>query len=194
MRLPRLLLLTDRAQLPPGRDLVETVSRCVDAGLSAVVVRELDLDLGERHDLVAAIAGLGVRVMAARRWCTAAHGIHLAADQPGADAVQAPFHGRSCHDGKEVVRAVEGGASYVTLSPVAVTASKPGYGPPVGTRGVRRAADLAGKVPVFALGGVDVGNAAAMRAAGAHGVAVMGAVMRAEDPAVVVARIQEEVR
>ena len=49
-------------------------------------------------------------------------------------------------------------------------------------------------MPVFALGGVEVENAAAMRAAGAHGVAVMGAVMRAPDPAGVVARVMEEVR
>ncbi len=37
-------------------------------------------------------------------------------------------------------------------------------------------------VPVYALGGVDASNAAQCRAAGAAGVAIMGAAMRAADP------------
>lgn len=194
MRLPRLLLLTDRTQLPPGRDLVETVSRCVDAGLRAVVVRELDLDRDERHDLMARIAETGATVIAAHTWCPAAAGIHLSATQTGLDARSAPFHGRSCHNDEEVRRAVGGGATYLTISPVATSVSKPGYGPPVGTAGVRRAVTLAGRLPVFALGGVDPGNAETMLAAGAHGVAVMGTVMRADDPAAVLRRIQERLR
>jgi thiamine-phosphate pyrophosphorylase len=40
---------------------------------------------------------------------------------------------------------------------------------------------------------VDAGNAAACIDAGAHGVAVMGAVMRADDPGSVVRTILEEV-
>jgi thiamine-phosphate pyrophosphorylase len=48
-------------------------------------------------------------------------------------------------------------------------------------------------IPVYALGGIAPGNAAAARAAGAYGVAVMGAVMRAPDPAGVVAALLQEV-
>jgi thiamine-phosphate pyrophosphorylase len=48
-------------------------------------------------------------------------------------------------------------------------------------------------VPVLALGGVDAANAASAREAGAHGVAVMGCVMRAADPAAVVRRLLREV-
>jgi thiamine-phosphate pyrophosphorylase len=43
--------------------------------------------------------------------------------------------------------------------------------------------------PVFALGGVEAGNAAGFVAAGAYGVAVMGGVMRAERPGDVVAGV-----
>lgn len=46
---------------------------------------------------------------------------------------------------------------------------------------------------MLALGGITVANAAAARNAGAHGVAVMGAVMRAPDPAAVVAALLQEV-
>jgi len=72
------------------------------------------------------------------------------------------------------------GADYVTVSPVFLTVSKPGYGPALGTDGLARiVARVAG--PVIALGGVTAANAASCRAAGAQGVAVMGEVMRAAD-------------
>ena len=69
---------------------------------------------------------------------------------------------------------------YVTLSPVYSTQTKPGYGPALAPA---RASALAGEVPWLALGGIDTPvRAAACAAAGARGVAVMGAVMRATDP------------
>lgn len=190
---PRLLLLTDRRRLPPGRSLEDTVARCVDAGLEAVLLRELDLPHDERAALAGRVAATGVTVVAARTWLPHTAGVHLAATQTGLDAREAPYHGRSCHDDEEVRRAVGGGAAYLTISPVADSASKPGYGPPLGAAGVSRAVRLAGEVPVLALGGVDEHNAADLRAAGAHGVAVMGALMGADDPAAVVTRLMEAV-
>lgn len=194
MRLPRVLLLTDRSQLPGGRDLVGTVAACVEAGLEAVVLRELDLPEKERRTLAGAIGSTGVTVITAHNWLDDAAGVHLASTQTSLDARPAPFHGRSCHNDEEVRRAVGGGASYLTISPVAASASKPGHGPALGTPGLRRAAELAGRVPVFALGGIDAANATAMVRAGAHGVAVMGAVMRADDPAAAFCEIAGAVR
>jgi thiamine-phosphate pyrophosphorylase len=159
-----------------------------------VVLRELDLPVKERRTLAGAMASAGVTVITARTWLDGAAGVHLASTQTCLDAGPAPFHGRSCHDDEEVRRAVGGGASYLTISPVAASASKPAYGPALAAAGVRRAADLAADVPVFALGGVDAANAAAMIHAGAHGVAVMGTVMRAEDPAAAFHQVAEVVR
>lgn len=184
MRLPRLLLLTDRRQLPAGRGLVETVSRCAGAGATTVVLRELDLPEEERAELVAALAA-SVQVVSARTVLPGASGVHLAS-HPLAEVARGLPHGRSCHGPDDVGRAVGEGASWVTVSPVAPSRSKPGYGPPLGTDGVRRCVAVADGTPVYALGGVEVAVVAALRAAGAHGVAVMGAVMRAADPAVVV--------
>ena len=100
-------------------------------------------------------------------------------------AVVREEHLVKCHSVAEVEAA--GHAAFVTISPVAPTPSKPGYGPPLGVAGVRAAVEAAGPVPVFALGGVTTANARSFREAGAYGVAVMGAVLRAADPRAVVA-------
>ena len=190
MTTPRLLVLTDRRQLPDGRGLVDTVTRCAEAGATTVVLRELDLCEGERVELAEALAA-HVHVISARTALACAAGVQLASHQPISDA-RGLLHGRSCHDADDVARAVGEGASWVTVSPVAPSPSKPGYGPPLGTDGVRRAVAAAGGTPVFALGGVEVGMVAGLRAAGAHGVAVMGSVMRAADPAAVVVELLGE--
>jgi thiamine monophosphate synthase len=183
--IPRLVLLTDRSQLRLGRGLVRTVRECVDAGLAAVVVREHDLEPDQRHALVTALAAIdGLTVISSRIPDEAAHGLHLAAHQP---APAGGSWGRSCHSRADVARATTQGASWVTLSPYAASASKPGHGPALPAR------DFAGHpLPVLALAGIDASNAAAAVAAGAHGVAVMGAVMRAADPAAVVAALLRE--
>ncbi|GCD91239.1 thiamine phosphate synthase [Nocardioides sp. LS1] len=183
----RLLLLTDRAQLSKGRSLSRTVAECVDAGLEAVVVREHDLAPRDRRALLDRLAELaGLTVISSRIADPAAHGLHLAAHQERVDG----WHGRSCHSADDVRRAVADGASWATLSPYAATASKPGHGPPLPHDAFARDAGI----PVFALGGIDPGNARAAVEAGAHGVAVMGAVMRAAEPAHVVARLLAELR
>ncbi len=66
------------------------------------------------------------------------------------------------------------------------TSSKPGYGPPLGIAGLAAGCRATPSLPVLALGGVDIGTAGRCVAAGACGVAVMGAVMGAADPRAVV--------
>ncbi|WP_110182038.1 thiamine phosphate synthase [Nocardioides solisilvae] len=185
--LPRLLLLTDRRQLPAGRGLAATVAACHAAGLRAVVVREHDLSAPVRRALVARLSRLpGLTVLTSRLPDPSARGMHLAADQPVPSG--ATWWGRSCHDVAAVGRAAAEGARWATLSPYAASASKPGYGPAL------PASAFAGHpLPVLALGGVEPGTAAAAVDAGAHGVAVMGGVMRETDPAEAVARLLAEV-
>lgn len=177
--IPRLVLLTDRSQLSLGRGLVRTVRECVDAGLRAVVVREHDLPPAARSALVRDLAGLpGLTVISSRIPDLNVHGLHLAAHQPP------PRHGvwgRSCHARNDVRVAADQGALWATLSPYDDSLSKPGNRPVLPPEVFH-----GHPIPVLALGGVDASNAAAAVAAGAHGVAVMGAVMRAPEPAAVV--------
>ena len=69
----------------------------------------------------------------------------------------------------------------MTVSPVFTTASKQGYGPAIGLDGLAEITARASGA-VVALGGITAKTAPLCLAAGAHGVAVMGEAMRAEDP------------
>ena len=80
------------------------------------------------------------------------------------------------------------GADYVTLSPIFLTDSKPGYGPAIGLDALAAAASNA-PGPIVALGGIAPDNAAQCLAAGARGIAVMGEIMRAADPEAAIRRL-----
>jgi thiamine-phosphate diphosphorylase len=197
--LPPLLLLTDRSQLTDSRTLTEVVADCVDAGLRAVVARERDLEDRERaelvYDLRRVLDPVGGIVVVAAPELGRPDGVHLRrADTAPRD--RPALLGRSCHDRDDLARATREGCDYVTLSPVAPSPSKPGHGPPLGADGLEEMTRHPVPSPrgepsrcpaVYALGGVTPDNAPAWTDAGADGVAVMGAVMRAPDPAAVVA-------
>ncbi|NGN94355.1 thiamine phosphate synthase [Nocardioides sp. KC13] len=196
MSLPRLLVLTDRSQLPLGRSLLATIAACAEAGLTHVVLRELDEPLEHRARLAELLMARGLDVIAAHTPLPGAVGLNLPAsascntsfgglparsERPDSPTNSVLQLGRSCHSPADVARAAEDGFDYAMLSPYALTDSKPGYGPPLGPDAF---ADL--PLPTYALGGITPDNAAEAVAAGAHGVAVMGAVMRADEPAQVV--------
>ncbi|MPY94131.1 MAG: thiamine phosphate synthase [Acidimicrobiia bacterium] len=185
MNLPRLLILTDRHQTT--RPLVDVVRAAVNAGARAVVLREKDLPRAVRAHLADQLRPIlteaGALLIMASDATIPADGVHLAtSDQLPAN--RPPLVGRSCHDPTGLQAAAEEGCDWATLSPIFPSPSKPGYGPALGTGALAGA-----PLPVCALGGVDAGRAAACVAAGAAGVAVMGAVMRATDPAAVVANL-----
>jgi thiamine-phosphate pyrophosphorylase len=187
---PTVLVLTDRHQATAaGRTLAATVIEAVAGGAPAILFREKDLPRDERRALgeaVAAACGQAELYVASDpdlARALDARGVHLAAADPWPEGELET--GRSCHDGVELAEAQRRGAAYATLSPVFATAGKPGYGPPLGLCGLAALAEETA-TPVLALGGVTPERVRACREAGAAGVAVMGAVMGAADPATVV--------
>ena len=184
-----LVLLTDRRQA--RRSLVDVVAAAVDGGARYVVLREKDLPRYERAALADALrvvlAPVDGRLIVAGPDPLGGDAVHLAAADP---AVATALVGRSCHRAEDLARLSN--EDYVTLSPVFPSRSKPGYGPPLGAAGLARLCART-PVPVFALGGVtSPDQVAACVAAGAAGVAVMGGVMRAADPAAAVAALSQQ--
>ncbi|MFV2094100.1 thiamine phosphate synthase [Micromonospora sp. LOL_014] len=184
-----ILLLTDRRQT--ARPLSEVVAAAVAGGLRQVVLRERDLPRAERAALADRLRGIlapvGGTLIVAGPDPLDGDAVHLSAAGPYPPPAFG-LVGRSCHDEAELSRLTT--EDYLTVSPVFVTASKPGYGPPLGPAGLARLVRVAAGRPVIALAGVTTAEqVATCRAAGAAGVAVMGAVMRAADPAAVVAEL-----
>jgi thiamine-phosphate pyrophosphorylase len=82
--------------------------------------------------------------------------------------------------------------AFALLGPIGDTPSKRPYGPPLGDAAVTEAASSG--LPIVAVGGVGPENVRALRAAGAHGVACIRAVMAAPDPAAAVGALCQELK
>ena len=192
MRLPvpPLLVISDRRQA--RRPLEELAGAIFAGGCRWFSLREKDLLPAERRALLRAL------MMVGRRWgatvtvhedvdaavISGAAGVHLpSAGNPEAARARLPdgLIGASAHSVEEASALLSSGADYVTISPVFITASKPGYGPAIGLGGL---AEIVRQVPgpVIALGGITAANAPLCLSAGTSGVAVMGEVMRAANP------------
>jgi thiamine-phosphate pyrophosphorylase len=199
---PPVLVITDRRMA--ARPLGDVVNGALEGGCRWILLREPDLDtpaltaLG--REIAARCRARGARLFVSADRKTAesidADGLHLpqrlatAGHVKQARACLDPdaLIGISCHSRSEADAAAALGADYITMSPVFSTESKPGYGPGLGIDGLREYTTRLA-IPVLALAGISEANAADVRAAGAAGIAVMGNVMRADDPAVAVAAL-----
>jgi thiamine-phosphate pyrophosphorylase len=188
---PPLLLITDRRQA--RRPLPEMVAAALSAGCRWVSVREKDLPDDEQilvaRSLLPVAHAHGARLTlhgeATLAKLAEADGVHLSA---GADAALArttiggeKLLGVSIHSVTEATAIEPALVDYVLAGPAFETASKPGYGPEIGRKGLGEIA-RAVRMPVLAVGGVNAARVGELIAAGAAGVAVMGGVMRAADP------------
>jgi len=191
MALPRppLLVISDRSQA--WRPLTEIAAAAFNAGCRWFSLREKDLPAAERLALLAELVAIGrsygATVMAHDDLeaviATGASGVHLpSGGDPRTARAKLPHGliGVSAHAPGEAAALIAASADYVTISPIFLTDSKPGYGPALGLAGLA-AAVAAAKGPVVALAGIQPGNARFCLDAGAAGVAVMGEVMRATD-------------
>ncbi len=191
---PPLLVITDRCQA--RSPLEEVAEAAFAAGCRWLSLREKDLEPAERLRLLRRLAAIGSRhgclvgVHDDLAAATAVPGValHLPAggDAAAARRVLGPHRliGLSSHGGDPLTGPPVTAVDYVTLSPIRLSASKPGYGPALGMTGLARA--VAGARPVIALGGIAPADVPGCLDAGAAGVAVMGGVMAAEDVAVAV--------
>lgn len=188
---PPLLLVTDRRQA--GRPLNDVVAAALHAGCRWISVREKDLPPDEQILLTRSLLPLahanGAMLMlhggASLARDAGADGVHLpsGSDPAVARALIGPGRllGVSVHTVTEAEHIDPVHIDYVLAGPAFETASKPGYGPEIGRKGLGDIARAA-RVPLLAIGGINAARVGELVAAGAAGVAVMGGVMRAPDP------------
>lgn len=176
----RIMLVTDRRRCAIG--LAELSREAAAAGLDDLQVREKDLPgralLTLVCEILQAVRGTAVRVFVNGRPDVAraagAHGVHLPElGLPVADVKQAfpsLLVGASRHSLEGASTAAADGADLVVLGPIFPTPGKEER--TLGLATLHAVAEAV-PVPVYAIGGIGPGNAAAVRAAGAAGIALL---------------------
>lgn len=190
----RLLLVSDRHQTG-GRSLSSVLKESVEAGVPAIQLRERDMPTAELLSLAKEIQAItsphAIPLIVNDRvdlvLALNLDGVHLRANSLPVSVARRlvgahRLVGISAHSLQEVRQAEQEGADYVVFGPVYDTPSKRPFGPPVGL-GALADACRQSTVPVFAIGGMTSGRVRDVRQAGAHGVAVIGAVLARDDVA-----------
>jgi len=177
----------------PDRSLTEVLKEAVTAGgrlfqyrnksasmkeayAEAVLLRQLALEAGvkfivnDRCDLAMAVN---------------ADGVHLGQGDLPLDLarkVMGPdkLIGISTHNPNQVREASAGKPDYLGFGPIFKPGSKQDHDPVVGLEGLRAIRGLT-SLPIFAIGGIQIDQAGEVIRAGANGVAVISAVLKAPD-------------
>ena len=147
-----------------------------EAYAEALLLRKVALDLGvtfivnDRCDLALAVD---------------ADGVHLGQGDLPLDLarkVMGPekLIGISTHNPGQVQEAAAGKPDYLGFGPVFKPGSKQDHDPVVGLEGLRAMRRLT-SLPVFAIGGIQIEQAGVVMRAGANGVAVISAILKAPD-------------
>ena len=174
---------------------MNVVEAALRGGVRLVQLREKDLPTRELVALATELRSITRRYEAALlindridvAVAVAADGVHLPASSFSvADARRLLGPRRliavSTHSPEDAAAAGEAGADFVVFGPVFETPSKRAYGPPVGLERLSATVE-ATKVPVFAIGGITHDRIEAIVAHGASRVAVIRALLEADDPA-----------
>ncbi|BCB86761.1 thiamine phosphate synthase [Phytohabitans suffuscus] len=191
---PRLHLITDTR---PGREPLAVVAaalKVAGSGLAVQVRVEDGATDREAYELAARVRALCAE---ARATCLVNDRLHIAlavgADGGHVGALDLPVEaarrvlgprailGATAREPATAKAAVDGGASYLGVGPAYATTTKDGLPPPIGVEGIAAVAGAVG-VPVIAIAGVTAERIPELRAAGAYGVAVIGALSAAPDP------------
>lgn len=178
---PRYAISPDPGTRGTFDTVLDWARRCLDHGIRLFQLRAPSLDQAALRELAGAFGRL-IRAGNGRWLLNASAGLAI---ETGADGVhlnarrlrqcrQRPLTDRllvaaSCHDEHELAIAGAIGVDFVTLSPVAATASHPGA-ETLGWDGFGRLCELA-PVPVYALGGMTPDDLGRSRARGGFGVA-----------------------
>jgi thiamine-phosphate pyrophosphorylase len=199
---PSLYIITDR-RATNGRALLTVLAQALEgaadagvtAGTVAIQLREKDLEARALLDLAHALRALTTRFGAALyindridvALAARADGVHLAGNSVSPSDVSAiapslavAVSTHAAHDLEWVKR--EPNVRFAVLGPIYDTPAKRRFGPPLGLSVLAAATNRTRDLPVLAIGGITVENYEDCRASGAAGVAVIRAILAANDP------------
>ena len=190
--LPRLLALTDDRVVAAEDFPIKTAAIAAAGPMVGIVVRAPGTPSAGRLKLLQRVRAL-VRPPEAAFLAhgdpslgaaSEAHGLELPAAGPSPAEARLVFHpgriGVSVRSMTEALHAVNSGADFLVAGNVFPSTSDPG-GTDRGLEWLRQIAGLG--IPVFAAGGIGVGQVGAAREAGAWGVAANRALWHSADPA-----------
>lgn len=188
----RLYLVTD-PHLAGERSLLDMVDQAVQGGVGLVQLRDKEAEARDLLELARALKARleprGVPLLVNDRVDVAAAagiGCHVGqSDLPPEEARailgENAIVGLSLDQPEQARAADPAFLDYVAHGPFAATGTKADAGKPVGTSAIKEVRALTA-LPLIAIGGIDVTNAAEAIRAGADGVAVVSAIMAACDP------------
>jgi thiamine-phosphate pyrophosphorylase len=187
----RLQVLTD---LDGPHDPLAVVDAALGAGVPVIQVRAKG---GPDRSLLTLAEAVVARCRAAGATClvddrvdialaTGADGVHLGDEDVPVPVARrllgdAAVIGATARDAASGRARVAEGADYLGVGPTFATTTKAGLPDPLGPAGVGAVA-AAVDVPVIAIAGITLDRLPEVLGAGVHGVAVVAAVTRAEDP------------
>jgi thiamine-phosphate pyrophosphorylase len=187
-----LYLVTDSALAKIS--VPEVVKKAVKGGVTCVQIREKSADTREFIEIAVAVknilAGSGVPLIINDRIDIAiavnADGVHLGQNDMPLDMARkicgtGMIIGISAESQEDAVEAAGKGADYIAVSPVFSTPTKIDTAIPLGLNGIKNI-KKAVKIPVIGIGGINLSNAASVITNGADGIAVVSAIMAADDP------------
>lgn len=192
----RFYLVTDRTLCAP-RTLASVVHDACVSGVRAVQLREKDFSAPDVVSSTTRLVGL-MHPQQAKLFVNVAtvedDTLGIIAASPGVDGFHVPddpellahirrtfskhLVGASTHSPDGARAAAAAGADFITFGPVFATPAKAKSERPQGLDALSKACAAAG-IPVFAIGGITADRAKECLDAGAHGVAVIRAVMAA---------------
>ena len=177
----------------PARPLVEVLTVAAEAGATLFQYRNKTASMkdayGEALALRQAAAKAGVLFIVNDRCDLAlavdADGVHLGQGDLPLDLarkVMGPekLIGISTHNPDQVQEAIAGQPDYLGFGPIFTPGSKQDHDPVVGLEGLRAMRALT-SLPVFAIGGIYIDQVREVLRAGANGVAVISAILKAQD-------------
>lgn len=188
------------------RGLDATVRLALNAGVKTVQLRDKTAStrklMEDARSLLALCGEYGAALLVNDRVDVAlavgADGVHLGQDDMPADEARrllgdSAVVGVSARTAEEAARAETDGADYVAANMVFHTETKTDLPEPLGPAGIEEIRSAC-SLPLVAIGGIDAGRAGEVIRAGADGVAVVSAIMAADDPAAAASGLIRSVR